>query len=205
MLDKITRVPAAAAACALALFAVARSAFAASIFMDEAGLSWLTPSVWTNNAAPSAANNYFLRADVGATSVRGTMLTSPAGTTGTGSANFTGSSLEASELTTLVVKQRGTETLAIRDGNGDLKLSGGTIRFDPNQGGSTPVFDVDRFIFDGGRHFIEVSSATTRITFDGILSGTGQLVFSPSATASRPATSSPSPRSTTPRSPAPSP
>ncbi|MFC7337921.1 choice-of-anchor Q domain-containing protein [Haloferula chungangensis] len=165
---------------ACAVFGIAfpslvQPASAASVFMDEAGLSWLTPSVWSNNAAPSAANDYFLRADVGATSVRGTMLTSPAGTTGSGSVNFTGDSLEASELTTLVVKQRGTETLAIRDGNGDLNLSGGTIRFDPNQGGSTPVFDVDRLTFDRGTHFIEVSGSTTRITFDGVLSGTGRL------------------------------
>ncbi|WP_193213638.1 choice-of-anchor Q domain-containing protein [Luteolibacter marinus] len=167
--------PYASAVIGFALPALIQPASAASVFMDEAGLSWLTPSVWGNDAAPSASNDYFLRANVGATSVRGTMLTSPAGTTSNGSANFTGSSLEASELTTLVVKQRGTETLAIRNGNGDLKLSGGTIRFDPNQGGSTPVFDVDRLTFDGGRHFIEVSSSSTRITFDGILSGTGRL------------------------------
>jgi|GEM_PF-4624572 len=143
------------------------------VTMVTANESWLNPNVWSDNAAPSVANDYF-------TAVTGNnvLRSSPEGTTAGGSTDFPGNSLTVIAGTRFALKQEDGETAAINGGAGNLILDGGRVSFGPNNGDHNPTLDVNEFrVTTTAGALLDVNLSTVLSTVDGTLIGDGDLLI----------------------------
>jgi hypothetical protein len=176
-----------AVAAALATGAQGNVSHAANITMATGNVSWLNAATWSDNAVPSAVNDYFTVSTMAGNSRF--LRTSPAGGTAGGDANFTGNSLTIVPNSKLLFKQVAGQTASVNSGAGDLTLDGqgdifNGIQFAPNNpvGIGTMTLDVNQLVI-ASNSVIETGGTTASATearvilIDGSLTGPGNLTL----------------------------